>query len=120
MREGMVDPTGLSFAQPKGGLKRGATLANELKIKVELKGCASQAPRARDDGEARSQRRRTTSASAPAASLAAEKAEEKRVACEGARAAGPPGPARTQAEVRDVLPHARPVCRRHRSRAPLR
>ena len=31
MREGMVDPTGLSFAQPKGGLKRGETLADELK-----------------------------------------------------------------------------------------
>ena len=30
-REGMVDPTGLSFAQPKGGLTRAETLADELK-----------------------------------------------------------------------------------------
>ena len=52
MREGMVDPTaaGLSFSQPKGGLKRGETLADELKTK-EPKDRASQAP-ARDDGEA--------------------------------------------------------------------
>ena len=59
MREGMVDPTGLSFAQPKGGLKRGETLADELKTK-EPKDRASQAP-ARDDGEARFKRQRTTS-----------------------------------------------------------
>ena len=59
MREGMVDPTGLSFAQPKGGLKRGETLADELKTK-EPKDRASQAP-ARDDGEARFKRQSTTS-----------------------------------------------------------
>ena len=83
MREGMVDPTGLSFPQPKGGLKRGETLADELKTKQpkaikEPKDRASQAS-ARDDGEARSKRRRTTSAP-QAAALAAEQVETKRVA----------------------------------------
>ena len=56
MRDGMVDPTaaGLSFSQPKGGLKRGETLAYELKT-TEPKDCASQ------DGEARSKRQRMPS-----------------------------------------------------------
>jgi hypothetical protein len=83
----MVDPTGLSFPQPKGGLKRGETLADELKTKQpkanepitkEPEDRASQAS-ACDDGEARSKRRRTTSAP-QAAALAAKKVEAKRVA----------------------------------------
>ena len=82
MREGMVDPTGLSFAQPKGGLKRGETLADELKTKQpkakEPKDRASQAS-ARDDGEARSKRRRTTSAPPSPRDLDWNAADERRL-----------------------------------------
>ena len=87
MREGMVDPTGLSFAQPKGGLKRGETLADELNTKrpkakepiaKEPKDRASQAS-ARDDGEARSKRRRTTSAPPSPRDLDWNAADERRL-----------------------------------------
>jgi hypothetical protein len=83
----MVDPTGLSFAQPKGGLKRGETLADELNTKrpkakepitKEPKDRASQGSTC-DNAEARSKRWRTTSAP-QAAALAAEQVEAKRVA----------------------------------------